>query len=130
MKTLQLLFFAFVLCSVNSIHSQSKDLDLDVLKGTWKLDMSPQDLTDNNFAMMKITKVDKNTIKGEFYRDGVKIREGRINTNLGIIYGALISGDNSGEYNTTFYYKGGILHGSTHSVGKDFLSVWTATKAK
>ena len=130
MKTIQLLLFTFVLVSVNTIDAQTNDLNLNVLKGTWKLDMSPQDKSDSNFAMMKITKVNDNVFKGEFYRDGVKIRNGNINTQLGVIYGALISGDNSGEYNTTFYYKDGILHGTTHAVGRDFLSVWTATKTK
>ncbi|SHH47769.1 hypothetical protein [Winogradskyella jejuensis] len=128
MKRFQLFFCAAVLSFTTSIHSQSKDLDLNVLKGTWKLDMSPQDKTDNNFATMKITKIDNSTFKGEFYREGVRIREGRINTQLGIIYGTLISGDNSGEYNTTFYYKNGALHGTTHSVHKDFLAVWIGTK--
>lgn len=130
MKTFQLLFFAFVLFVSNVTSAQSENVDLDVLKGTWKLDMSPQDKTDSNFAMMKITKVDNKAFKGEFYRDGVKIKNGNINTQLGVIYGALISGDNSGEYNTTFYYKDGILHGTTHAVDREFLSVWTATKSK
>jgi hypothetical protein len=67
---------------------------------------------------------------GEFYREGVQIRNAQINTQLGIIYGALISGDGTGDYNTTFYYKGGVLHGSTHAVNRNFLSVWTATKEK
>lgn len=128
MKTFQLLCLAFLVSTSSLLYAQSKGVNLNVLEGTWKLDMSPQDLTDNNFAMMKISKVDKNTIEGEFYRNGVKIREGRVNTSLGIIYGALISGDNSGQYNTAFYYKDGILHGSTHSIGKDFLAVWKATK--
>lgn len=93
MKTIQILITALCLVSINTIQSQSKakSVDLDVLIGTWKLDMSPQDIIDSNFATMKITKVTNNSIEGEFYRDGVKIREGRINTQLGIIYGALIN---------------------------------------
>jgi len=130
MKTIYLIVLIALLSIPNSSNAQSKSVDTNVLIGTWKLDMSPQDTTDSNFAMMKIIKIDNNTFKGEFYREGVKIRNAQINTQLGIIYGALISGDGTGDYNTTFYYKGGVLHGTTHAVDRNFLSVWTATKEK
>ena len=107
---------------------QSAEINLNDLVGSWKLDMSPQDNTDSNFAMMNITKVEGNTFEGEFYREGVKITNAQINTQLGVVYGALVSGDNSGTYNTTFVYKNGMLEGTTHSIDKKFLSVWTATK--
>ena len=107
---------------------QSTEINLNELVGSWKLDMSPQDNTDSNFAMMNITKVEGNTFEGEFYREGVKITNAQINTQLGVVYGALVSGDNSGTYNTTFVYKNGMLEGTTHSIDKKFLSVWTATK--
>ena len=107
---------------------QSTEINLNDLVGSWKLDMSPQDTTDSNFAMMNITKVEGNTFEGEFYREGVKITNAQINTQLGVVYGALVSGDNSGTYNTTFIYKNGMLEGTTHSIDKKFLSVWTATK--
>lgn len=119
-----------ILLIPNLTNAQSKDIDVNVLVGTWKLDMTPQDTTDENFAMMKITKIKNNSFMGEFYREGVKIRNAQLNTQLGIIYGALISGDGTGDYNTTFYYKNGILHGSTHAIERNFLSVWTATKEK
>jgi len=129
MKTLYLLSFCLIALCSSDIQKQSETLDSNVLVGNWKLDMSPQDKTDSNFAMMKITKIAGNSFEGEFYREGVKIRNAQINTQLGVIYGALISGDNSGEYNTTFYLKNGMLHGSTHAVSRNFLSVWTATKS-
>jgi hypothetical protein len=129
MKIVNVLFFGLLLSIPISMRAQSTDIDLNVLVGKWKLDMSPQDKTDSNFAMMNITKVEGKTFKGEFYREGVKIRNAQINTQLEVIYGALVSGDNSGIYNTTFYYKDGLLQGTTHSIGKDFLAVWTATKS-
>jgi hypothetical protein len=103
-------------------------LDLNLLKGDWILDLSPENDADTNFAKMTITSVGENALEGAFYRDGVKIREGRVNTQRGIMYAALVSGDNSGTYNTSFYYKDGILYGTTHSIDKGFLAVWTATK--
>ena len=107
---------------------QSTETHTAVLVGKWKLDLSPQDKTDSNFAMMNITNVEGDTFNGEFYRKGVKIRNGQINTQLGIVYGALISKDNSGTYNTTFYYKDGLLHGTTHAIDRNFLAVWEATR--
>lgn len=129
MKIVYTLFVSLLLSIPNNIQAQSTDIDLNVLVGDWKIDMSPQDKTDSNFALMKITKTQDNSFEGEFYREGVKIRNAQINTQLEVIYGALVSGDNSGIYNTTFYYKDDVLHGSTHSIDKNFLAVWTATKS-
>lgn len=130
MKIIYVLVFSLLLSIPFNAIVQSTDIDLNVLVGKWKIDLSPEDKTDSNFAMMNITKIEGETFKGEFYRKGVKIRNAQINTQLNVIYGALVSGDNSGIYNTTFYFKDGMLHGTTHSVDKNFLAVWTATKKK
>jgi len=123
-------YLTLLVLSIGIFSSCAQDINLKAqeLVGTWKIDMSPQDKSDNNFAIMIIDKVAKNSIKGTFYRKGVKIREGRINTLTNHVYGALVSGDNSGDYNTSFYLKDGKLYGSTHSLKKDFLSVWEAVK--
>ena len=124
----KLAFLLILLFSQMGVSKQLAETDTAVLVGKWKLDMSPQDKTDSNFAMMDITKVEGNTLNGEFYRKGVKIRNGQINTQLGVVYGALISNDNSGTYDTTFFYKDGLLHGTTHSIDRNFLAVWEATR--
>ena len=130
MKSLYVLFMCLTPLTSTSIHQKTDPIDLNVLVGHWQLDMSPQDTTDANFAMMHITKIVDHSFEGEFYREGVKIRNAQINTQLGIIYGSLISGDGTGTYNTTFYYQEGVLHGTTHAVDRNFLSVWTAVKTK
>ncbi len=124
MKTILLITITF-LCASFDVQSQEST---DVLIGSWKLDMSPSDPNDDNFAMMQITSVKDNKLKGTFYRKGVKLKNGQINTQTNTIYGALMSGDNSGAYNTSFYYKDGKLYGTTHAVERGFLSVWIATK--
>ena len=113
-----LLFFGVANCQDNP----------ELLIGKWKLDMSPQDQTDDNFAMMEIKSVKDNEMKGTFYREGVKLKEGQINTQTDVIYGALMSSDNSGTYNSTFYLKDGKLYGTTHAVDRGFLAVWVAEK--
>ncbi len=105
-------------------------VDPEVLVGSWILDMSPQDPDDSNYAKMVINSVKDGEMKGTFYRDGVKMKNGNINTQTGVIYGALVSGDNSGSYNSTFYFKDNKLYGTTHAIDRDFLSVWTAVKQK
>jgi hypothetical protein len=122
-----LLLFLFVsFCTI--IQPDVEKVDSNILIGTWKLDMTPKNPNDENFAMMRIKKVKDNTLKGTFYREGVEIRDGRINIQTGTIYGALVSGDNSGDYNTSFYFKDGKLYGSTHALERGFLAVWVATK--
>lgn len=121
------MFCCMLVISIQT-QAQSKNVDTNILVGTWILDMSPENSTDANFAEMMIMKVDNKTLEGFFYREGVRIRQGKINTQSGTIYGALVSGDNSGDYNTAFYYKDGKLYGSTHALKRDFLAVWTATK--
>ena len=102
--------------------------DPSELIGHWRIDLSPENNNDDNFAKMIISSVEENSIEGIFYRDGVKIKEGRITNSQGIIYVALISGDNSGTYNTSFHFEDGMLFGTTHSLDKDFLAVWKAIK--
>ncbi|MEM6725511.1 MAG: hypothetical protein AAF598_15835 [Bacteroidota bacterium] len=126
----QFIVLTLLLLSISAFKwvEESPSNDAQVLVGTWKLDMTPQDLTDDNFASMRIKKIKGNSFTGEFYRKGVKIKHGQINTQTGVIYGALVSGDNSGSYHTSFFYKDGKLYGTTHAIEKQFLSVWTATK--
>ena len=128
MKTMYVVLISVLLSIPQLSKAQTTEINLTVLIGKWKLDMSPQDQTDSNFAMMEISEIKDNSFKGVFYREGVEIKDAQINTQLGVIYGALISGDNSGDYNSSFYLKDGILHGTTHAVNRNFLSVWTGTK--
>lgn len=128
MKTMYVVLISVLLSIPQFSKAQTTEINLTVLIGKWKLDMSPQDQTDSNFAMMEISEIKDNSFKGVFYREGVEIKDAQINTQLGVIYGALISGDNSGDYNSSFYLKDGILHGTTHAVNRNFLSVWTGTK--
>jgi hypothetical protein len=132
MKKFNLLKTTFIIISFifigQSGYSQEEKLDLQDLVGLWKLDMSPENKSDSNFAMMEITKIESNLVEGSFYREGVSIREGRTNTQLGRIYIALVSGDNSGEYNSSFYLENGKIYGTTHSIDRDFLAVWIGEK--
>ena len=128
MKIAYLLPIGLLMFHLHSACAQPTEPNLDVLRGTWQIDLSPEDKNDDNFAKMLISSVGKNTVEGTFYRDGVKIREGRLRVSGGTIYVALVSGDNSGIYNTSFRLEEDVLYGTTHSIDKDFLAVWEAKK--
>jgi len=128
MRLFQILMISMLLSYSNRVVAQSSQTNVEVLVGMWKIDLSPQDTSDDNFAQMEIVKASENSIKGTFYREGVEMKEGRISISEGIIHAALVSSDNSGSYNTAFYYKDGVLYGTTHSIKKNFLSVWKAQK--
>ncbi len=129
MKRVYAIILCFTVFTNLSLSAQEESSSrINQLIGKWKIDLSPYDKSDSNYAIMIIDRVSKNSIEGTFYREGVSIREGRINVQNKNIYGALVSGDNSGDYNTSFYLKNGKLYGSTHSLKKDFLAVWEAVK--
>lgn len=125
-----LIILLCMLCSYSLLDGPGQKADPQLLLGSWQIDMSPQDFSDENFALMRIEKLEDNGFEGIFYREGVQIQHGQINTQLGKLYGALISEDGTGHYNTAFYYEDGLLHGSTHAIERNFLSVWTAKKIK
>ena len=117
-----------MLFSSGTLFSQEDKELFQELLGNWRIDMTPSDKSDANFAMMRIDKIENNLVEGDFYREGVEITEGRTNSQSNRIYIALISGDNSGQYNTTFYYENGKIYGTTHSIERDFLAVWEGEK--
>ena len=102
----------------------------DFLLGQWQIDLTPTDPSDNNVATMTIEDINDLQFFGEFYRTGVTIQNGRLNISNGRVYGALISADGTGQYASSFYLDNGKLYGTTHALGRKFLSVWTATRQK
>ena len=99
---------------------------LKQLEGTWKVDLSPGNPDDDNFTELVIKEISPLGVKGSFYYS--KLREGRINLNFDGVYFAFVTDDGSGDYNTSAIFKEGKLIGTTHSLGRDFLAVWTAEK--
>ena len=111
-----------------SEQPQATNQDSDYLLGQWQIDLTPTDSSDYNFATMTINDINDLQFFGEFYRTGVTIQNGRLNTSNGKVYGALISADGTGQYASSFYLNNGKLYGTTHSLDRKFLSVWTAIK--
>ncbi|MDT0593911.1 hypothetical protein [Glaciecola petra] len=128
MKLITFVIFLTISGVANSANTSPSIDNHAQLIGTWVLDMTPNNPNDNNFAKMTIDKIEKGKVYGEFYRDGVKMQYGVINKVTKRITVALVSSDNSGKYNSSFYLENGMLYGTTHAIERGFLAIWTATK--
>jgi hypothetical protein len=128
MKLITFVTCLYILTAFNHAAAGSEAQKDTLLIGEWKLDMTPNNPDDNNFAKMSINKIEKGRVYGEFYRDGVKMQNGVINRQANKTTVALVSSDNSGSYNSTFYLDGDMLYGSTHAIEREFVATWTATK--
>ena len=100
----------------------------DDLVGTWKVDLRPTPDAAPYYHEMVITSVAGDSIAGTFY--GAPIRDGRLNSDWGALRFAFVTEDNSGQYHTTGTLRGDEIEGTTHSLGRGFLSYWTAKRVK
>ncbi|MBX2821134.1 MAG: hypothetical protein KTR29_15670 [Rhodothermaceae bacterium] len=97
------------------------------LVGTWKVDLRPTPDAAPYYQYLKITNVKNGRVEGTFYNS--PIQYGNINDDWGKVVIAFITQDSGGTtYNTTIEVDGYTMTGTTHSLGRDFLSVWTGEK--
>jgi hypothetical protein len=108
----------------------SKDVrppaDTRDLVGVWKVDLRPTPDAPPYFQEFVVSSVQGKTFTGTFY--GAPVEQARINTDWGAVRIAFVTSDASGPYNHSATLVGGRLEGLTNSTGRDFLSVWSATK--
>jgi hypothetical protein len=123
MKALYL--FLALLCGTLVASAQS--IDPQILVGSWKIDLRPTPDAEPYYQHLVIDQVGDGTFSGTFYYDS-EITSANINVDWNDLVIAFVTADNSGFYNTTARYEDGILKGTTHSIGRNFLSVWTAVK--
>jgi|GEM_PF-718646 len=97
------------------------------LVGTWKVDLRPTPDAAPYYQYLKITKIKDGRVEGTFYNS--PIQYGNINDDWGKVVIAFITQDGGDTtYNTTIEVDGYTMTGTTHSVGRDFLAVWTGEK--
>lgn len=97
------------------------------LIGTWRIDLRPTPESDPFYAEMHITGVEGKSIAGRFFDSPME--EGRINMDWGKIRFSFVTEDGSGPYYTSGVLDGDRMQGTTHSAGRDFLSVWTGERS-
>ena len=101
-------------------------LEPQTLAGTWTVDLRPTPDSEPYFQEFTLEWGDEGPV-GTFY--GTSIEEVRTNTAWGVIWIAFVTRDGSGAYHTTAKLVGDRLEGTTHSLGRGFLSPWTAVRS-
>ena len=98
----------------------------EALTGTWRVDLRPTPDAEPYYQEFVVESVEGDTILGTFY--GTAIEHGRLNTDWGQVRFAFPTADDSGPYNTSGVLNGTQIEGTTHSLGRDFLAVWSAER--
>ncbi len=96
------------------------------LEGAWTVDLRPTPDAEPYDQEFIVTEAGAGRIRGTFY--GTPIEQGNVNPDWGALHFAFVTEDGSGVYHTTGVLRGERLEGTTHSLGRGFLSVWTATR--
>lgn len=96
------------------------------LLGIWQVDLRPTPDAEAYYQPFTVTAINGNTFTGTFYQS--EIREARLNTDWGVVHFAFVTNDGSGDYHTAGRLIDGRLEGTTHALGRNFLTVWTATR--
>ena len=108
----------------NRLNFQRTEPSASDLVGTWTVDLRPTPDAPPYTTEFVVTSVEDGDLEGTFY--GTAIRDGRVNTSWGEVHFSFVTEDGSGPYNTQGRLTGNMLKGTTHSLGRSFLSVWTA----
>lgn len=116
-----------LVCTTALVSAQSPDPA--ALVGTWQVDLTPKPGAEPYFQKLVITEVNDSTFTSTFYYDS-EIQEARFNADWGALTIAFFTADGSGPYNTAARLEGDLLKGTTHSIGRDFVALWTARKVK
>lgn len=106
-----------------------QSIDPSTLIGEWQVDLRYTPDDEPYFQKLLVTEVTDKTFQGTFYYDS-EIQEARYNTDWGVLTIAFVTADGTGPYNTTARLEDGKLKGTTHSVGRDFVALWTAVKVR
>ncbi|HLL47498.1 MAG TPA: hypothetical protein VK399_12360 [Longimicrobiaceae bacterium] len=104
--------------------AQGMALDPGQLVGRWRVDLRPTPGAPAYFQSFVVRSVEGSTFRGTFY--GSELQNGSINTDWGAVRFAFTTQDGSGVYHHTGVLRDGALEGTSHSLGRRFLAVWSA----
>lgn len=119
-------FTLFALVLAAAVPPASWSPDPEQLLGAWRVDLRPTPDAPASYADFVVTQVASGSLAGSFYRS--EVEDGRINTDWGAVHFAFVTRDDSGVYHTSGVLRDGVLTGTTHSLGRGFLAVWSATR--
>lgn len=128
MRTLSALVLALMHYGCASPPEPAATPTVADLVGIWKVDLRPTPDAEPYYQEFVVEKVDGTTFFGSFY--GTPIESARVNIDWGQVHFAFTTSDGSGAYNTSGVLVGSQLKGTTHSIGRGFLNVWTAERTE
>jgi len=110
----------------SSAQISAKPVTAEVLDGTWDVALyfsadSPPSATEMQFKTEGSKIVSGSFYQSEFQKADLSIRNG-------VLAFAFVTTDGLAPYNTSGRYIDGRIEGQTHSLGRDFLMIWTATR--
>jgi hypothetical protein len=113
--------------SACALHELSREpVASAVLLGTWQVDLRPTPDSEPYYKDFVVTSVQENSFQGTFYDS--TISQARINKDWGKLRIAFTTTDSSGVYNHSAVLEGDKLEGLSNSIGRNFLSYWSAVK--
>ena len=99
------------------------------LRGEWLIDLRPTPDAEPYLQPFSVTDLAGNQFEGTFY-GGAPISSGYVNTDWEGVHFAFVTSDGSGAYHHAGRMTGpDTIEGSTMSVGREFLAVWSGTRA-
>jgi len=106
-------------------------LDAQSLAGKWRVDLRPTPDAEPYYRTMVIESVKDGNLAGSFY--GSDMERAMVNDDWaagadGDIVFAFVTRDGSGPYHTSGVLRDGRIVGVTHSLGRGFVSRWTAER--
>ncbi|MEO1310533.1 MAG: hypothetical protein AAFV51_06130 [Pseudomonadota bacterium] len=117
---------AFVL-GLALIGSAAAAADPADLVGEWTVDLRPTPDAPAYYQPMTFVEKDGSIVATFYGSSGLELR---FNAEFGALHFAFVTRDRSGPYNHSgVLLPDGTITGRTHSIGRDFLSVWTARRA-
>ena len=101
-------------------------LSANALNGTWDVTLYFSQAAPPSSTVMVINVENDSALSGSFYQSD--FLEAEYSIRNGVIAFAAVTEDGSAPYNTSGRYVDGKIEGQTHSLGRDFLMIWTATR--
>jgi len=120
--------FPLVACVAGPGPAEASPAEPAALVGTWTVDLRPTPDAEPYSKTFVVERVEGRTLEGSFYDS--TLSDGHVNADWGAVHFAFTTRDGAGEYHTAGVLEGGRLRGTTHAVGRGFLAVWSAERAR
>ncbi len=106
--------------------SNSLDLNLEKIKGTWVIDLRPSPDASAYMQEVTIQPTKGNKFEGTFY--GSEFKNGFFNLEWDVVYFGFSSRDASNGYYHSGYVKDGKIYGVTYCPNREFTITWVGEK--